>query len=80
MFMLSISSLIDKQMGHDSPGSLTSISSPRGTFVKQNGIIWVTSWVKVQIFQNPELLKFKILKLALCLQNINISILNGQLS
>ena len=35
------------------------------------------SWVKVQIFQNPEL--FKILKLAVCLQISTISSLNGQI-
>ena len=38
------------------------------------------SWVKVRNFQNPELFKNKILKLAVCLQISTISSFSGQLS
>ena len=39
----------------------------------------IKAWVKVQNFKNPELLKIRNLKLAVCLQNIKNSKLNGQI-
>ena len=37
------------------------------------------AWVKVRNFKNPELSKFKILKLAVCLLVLTMSSVNGQL-
>ena len=38
------------------------------------------TWVKVQYFQNPDRKKSQIMKLTICLQNINNFKLNGLLS
>ena len=49
----------------------------------QNSLDWKNkthTWVQVQNFQNLEFFEIQILKIAVCLQNINISSFNGKLS